>query len=72
MTHIPGVPVPFDAPGDWKPCSPCSDGRLSTCRSCNGTKLVFRVHESSCGGYEDDEIKCLDCNYSWWVDGPDA
>lgn len=42
------------------------------CRKCKGTKVRYRVWESSCGGYEDLNYQCESCGHSWWVDGPDA
>ena len=72
MTHIPGKPVKFDLPGDWKPCSPYSDGSPSRCQKCSGLDVRYRVHSSSCGGYDDDEIKCLTCGHVRWVDGIDS
>ena len=67
MTHMPGVPVNFDPPGDWKACH--KDWRCYKCKSQNGQ---YRIHESSCGGWEDSEIKCLDCKHTYWVDGIDS
>lgn len=73
MTHMPGVPIPFDEPKeDWQPCGPYSDGSKRTCLKCKSENVKYRTHESSCGGYEDDEIKCFDCNYVRWVDGIDS
>jgi len=73
MTHMPGVPVKFDPPTeDWKPCSNYSDGSPSRCLKCKSLNVKYRVHESSCGGYEDDEIKCFDCGHIRWVDSPDS
>ena len=43
-----------------------------TCRKCGQRKLVCRVWESSCGGYEDNKIKCSNCGHIWWVDGIDS
>ena len=66
MTHIPGKPIAFDPPNDWKPAT------RVTCRGCGGKNVRYRTHESSDGGYEDDEFKCLDCRKTWWVDGIDS
>lgn len=43
------------------------------CPKCKGL-TKFRVVESSDGGHEDTQHKCIDenCGYSWWTDGPDA
>jgi hypothetical protein len=67
MTHMPGVPIKFDPPDDWKPCH--ADSRCQKCKSAN---VRYRTHDSSCGGYEDDEIRCFDCGHTRWIDGPDA
>lgn len=67
MTHMPGVPVKFEEPDEWKPC-------LDTwrCQKCKGKNGKYRTHSSSCGGWDDDEIKCFDCGYVRWVDGIDS
>lgn len=67
MTHMPGVPVKFDPPNEWKPCH--SEWECRKCKSKNGK---YRTHESSDGGWEDDEIKCNDCGHSYWIDGIDS
>jgi len=73
VTHLPQTPVKFDPPKDnWQPCAPHIDGSPRTCRSCNRPNIVWREHESSCGGWEDTEFKCTDCGYTWWVDGTDS
>lgn len=67
MTHMPGVPVPFDPPSEWRDAHPST-----RCPGCGEAgKVKIRTHESSCGGYEDDELRCA-CAHSWWVEGPDA
>jgi len=67
MTHMPGVPVQFDEPDEWKPC-------VDTwrCRQCKGKNGKWRTHCSSDGGWEDEEIKCFDCGYVRWVEGIDS
>ncbi len=65
MTHIPGRPIAFDPPGEWKLS-------VTSCRRCNKPNVVRRTHQSSCGSWEDDEYKCNDCEYVWWVDGIDS
>ena len=72
VTYMPGVPIACDPPTGWTACSRLSDGSPRCCGKCNGPRIVFRTHESSCGGYNDDELKCLDCGYLWWIDGVDA
>jgi hypothetical protein len=72
MTHMPGIPIPFDKPDAWKSCSPDSTGQPRYCLKCKSTNVKYRIHESSCGGWEDEEIKCFDCNYVRWVDGIDS
>lgn len=42
------------------------------CRKCPSEKVVGRVWESNCGGYEDIKFECPDCKHYWWVEGPDA
>ena len=66
MTHMPGVPVQFDEPGEWKSAG------LVRCRRCHAADVKYRTHESACGGYEDDEFKCFSCRHTWWVDGIDS
>ncbi len=41
------------------------------CIKCGNKTVKYRVWESHCGGYEDEQFKC-DCGHSWWVDGPDS
>lgn len=65
MTHIPGMPISYDEPSEWK-------DSCSGCPKCRRLTVKFRTHDSSCGGYEDQQCKCTACGYSWWVDGPDA
>lgn len=66
MTHVPGIPVKFDPPSEWV------ELRGTLCRSCASEHVKRRTHESSCGGYEDDEYECIDCGHAWWVDGIDS
>lgn len=42
------------------------------CRRCKSLNLGYRVKESYCGGHEDCQYLCFDCNYDWWVDGIDS
>jgi DNA-directed RNA polymerase subunit M/transcription elongation factor TFIIS len=39
---------------------------------CGGKDILHRVHESSCGGYEDTQYSCRSCGHSWWVGSADA
>ncbi len=51
------------------------DGRTpckAKCRKCAGANVAYRVVESSCGGYDDVQYRCGDCDHQWWVDGPDS
>jgi DNA-directed RNA polymerase subunit M/transcription elongation factor TFIIS len=41
------------------------------CRKCGGRNVAYRIWVSSDEAYEDSHYKCLDCDYSWWIDGPD-
>lgn len=52
---------------DWKPVIR-ADFR---CRKCGGP-VHYRYWESDCGGFEDVQYRCDDCNYTWWVEGPDS
>lgn len=46
---------------------------IGICPSCEKeAKIIYKVWESSCGGYEDTKYRCSKCNYSWWVDGIDS
>ncbi len=63
---MPGVPVEFDKPGEWKSAG------IVKCRRCIAADVKYRTHESSCGGWEDDEFKCFSCHHTWWVDGIDS
>lgn len=51
--------------GGWK-----SSG--GPCRHCGETAVLYRVWESSCGGFEDYHFKCKSCGQTWWVDGIDS
>jgi len=64
---MPGIPVKFDEPDDWKPC-------IATwrCRSCKGKNGKYRTHTSSCGSWDDDEVKCDDCGHTYWHEGIDS
>ena len=42
------------------------------CRKCGAKSVVYRVWESSCGGFEDYRYDCKACGASWWVDGIDS
>lgn len=68
MTHVPGVPIPFDPPSEW------SQTLLVTCRNkdCRNGDVWWREHESSDGAFEDTEFKCRVCGTTWWVDGIDS
>ena len=41
------------------------------CPKCGGV-VKYRIWESSCGGWEDVNLRCSSCNYEWWVDGCDS
>lgn len=52
---------------EWKPalgekCYGCGDP----------DHIDYRIWESSDGGFEDTQYKCVTCGLTWWVDGPDA
>lgn len=47
--------------------------KLYNCPTCKGENCVrSELHESSCGGYEDERNQCLKCGKVWWVDGIDS
>lgn len=52
--------------GEWK------DHDDWSCVKCDSTKIKYRLWESSDGGHEDIQYKCLSCNHHWWVEGCDA
>lgn len=64
MTFIPGNPIPFDEPNEW------TESKMP-CRWCKG-RVRYRTHSSSDGAFDDDELNCLDCGKTWWVEGPDS
>lgn len=66
MTFVPNTPVKFDSPGEWKPVG------ILKCRRCGAADVKYRVHESSCGAWEDDEYRCFTCHHTWFVDGIDS
>lgn len=67
MTHMPGIPVKFDDPDEWKPCI-----AGWTCANCKSPRGKYRTHSSSCGSWDDDEIKCDDCGHVRWSEGIDS
>jgi transposase-like protein len=44
----------------------------TSCRYCNSPHVQYRIWESSCGGYEDYQYKCAECQRVWWIDGIDS
>lgn len=42
-----------------------------TCPQC-GKPLKYRIVMSYDEAFEDEEIQCTKCSYTWWIDGPDA
>ena len=42
------------------------------CRSCGAKTVQYRIWESSCGGYEDVNLRCTNCGREWWVEGDDG
>ena len=59
-----------DSEGDFKGWKPVVMAGY-VCPKCSGP-LKYRDWESSCGGYEDQQIKCTACGHSWWVEGADS
>ena len=49
------------------------DGKPWPCRKCGvAGHVVYRIWESSCGGYEDIKYCCSSCGKTWWVEGSDS
>ncbi len=42
------------------------------CRHCRHEPVMYRVWESSDGGYEDYQYQCSLCKRIWWIDGIDS
>jgi predicted SprT family Zn-dependent metalloprotease len=59
-------PVPGEYTSEWK-----ATGYSFKCK-CGSTNVVWRAWESHCGGYDDVQYKCLDCNKKWWVESSDS
>jgi DNA-directed RNA polymerase subunit M/transcription elongation factor TFIIS len=62
-----------DSEGDfglWKPTK--DDNPAFKCRKCGSRDVVYRVWDSSCGGYEDYQYHCRGCQRKWWVEGSDS
>lgn len=72
MTHVPGIPVSFDEPSAWTTAVVHHTGEPLPCPACRVPNVVCRTHESSCGGWEDEQFRCLSCGHEWWVDGIDS
>lgn len=47
------------------------DTEDKSCPKCRSNNIKHRVFESFDGAHEDDHYICKDCNYDWWIDGPD-
>jgi len=65
MTHMAPMPDSAGEFDEWKKCS-------VPCPKCKGTERYYRVWESSCGGYEDEQHECRACGWKQWFDGPDS
>ena len=53
---------------DW-----AKDESAVPCRKCAvAGHIEYKTVESSCGGFEDEHYRCLDCGNDWWIEGPDA
>ena len=63
-------PVPGSYLDNWKKAK--ITNIYFKCRKCGSKNISYRNWESACGGYEDIEYKCEDCNYKWWVEGIDS
>lgn len=42
------------------------------CYQCGSNEVEYRLHESSCGGFEDYHYRCKGCGRDWWVESADA
>lgn len=62
-------PVPGKYTSNWEKCN-ITNPRFR-CR-CGSKNIMFRLWESSCGGYDDVNYKCLDCERVWWVESSDS
>lgn len=65
MTHLPGIPMKFDPPDEWKSC-------VAMVCACGSKEVWSRTHTASDGGVEDEEYQCRKCGFTWWVDGIDS
>jgi hypothetical protein len=45
---------------------------VATCWKCTSDRVEYRVWESNCGGYEDNQYRCIACGEQWWVEGIDS
>lgn len=48
---------------EWKPATD------RKCNKCGSDNVIVRTVTSFDEAYDDDNFKCNDCAYSWWVDG---
>ena len=64
MTHTRQM---HDSEGTFTPW----EAEATPCRECGG-HVEYRLWESSDGGWEDFQFRCLDCGRVWWVDGIDS
>jgi ssDNA-binding Zn-finger/Zn-ribbon topoisomerase 1 len=49
---------------EWKPDA-------APCPKCGG-HVLCRLWGSHDEAYEDHQYRCIDCKYTWWVDGIDS
>lgn len=54
---------------DWKPTK--AEDPNFRCPACGSNEVEYRLHESSCGGFEDYHYRCP-CGKDWWVESADA
>ena len=55
---------------DWKPT--VDEAPTYSCKQCGSLNVWYRTWESSCGGYEDIEYHCRNCDQKWWHESSDA
>jgi transposase-like protein len=51
---------------EWRPAI-----QPRNCLKCKSANVEVRTVTSFDEAHEDDNFRCLDCKYDWWVDGPD-
>lgn len=55
---------------EWKPTK--LENPTFKCTECGSDDVYYRIHNSSCGGYEDYCYDCHNCGKIWWIESSDA